>query len=120
MDNVDTLSRITSITPESSTTFKSICEAQLKDDQLAPIVKALSDGTSFPNKVAPGLRQAFLHNGVLYRQFRQSSMSPTTAQLVIPNSMRDIVLNQLHDQAGHLGVRKTMEEILLAWLRTGH
>ena len=111
MDNVDTLSRITSIIPESSATFESISGAQLKDDQLAPIVKALSDGTSFPSKVAPGLRQAFLRNGVLYRQFRQSSMSPMTAQLVVPNSMKDVVLNQLHDQAGHLGVHKTTEKV---------
>ena len=111
LDNVDTLSRITSIIPESSATFESISEAQLKDDQLAPIVKALSDGTSFPSKVAPGLRQAFLRNGVLYRQFRQSSMSPMTAQLVVPNSMKDVVLNQLHDQAGHLGVHKTTEKV---------
>ena len=111
LDNVDTLSRITSIIPESSATFESISEAQLKDDQLAPIVKALSDGTSFPSKVAPGLRQAFLRNGVLYRQFRQSSMSPMTAQLVVPNTMKDVVLNQLHDQAGHLGVHKTTEKV---------
>ena len=113
LDNVDTLSRITSIIPKSSTTFESISKAQLKDDQLqlAPIVKALSDGTSFPSKVAPGLCQAFLRNGVLYRQFRQSSMSPMTAQLVVPNSMKDVVLNQLHDQAGHLGVHKTTEKV---------
>ena len=38
----------------------SIGEAQLNDEQLAPIVKALKDGTLLPSKVAPGLRQAFI------------------------------------------------------------
>ena len=64
LDNVDTLSRITLVIPASSTTFESISEAQLKDYQLTPIIKALSDSTSLTSKVAPGLRQAFLHKGV--------------------------------------------------------
>ena len=38
-------------------------------------------------------------------------MSPMTAQLVVPNSMKDVVLNQLHNQAGHLGVHKTTEKV---------
>ena len=78
MGNVDALSRVASIIPGCSSTIESIGEAQLQDEQLLPIVKALSDGTSFPSKVAPGLRQAFLHNGVLYRQFWRCAMSPST------------------------------------------
>ena len=111
LGNVDALSRVTSIIPGCSSTIESIGEAQLQDEQLLPIVKALSDGTSLPSKVAPGLCQAFLHNGVLYRQFRQCAMSPSTAQLIVPNSMKDDVLNQLHNQAGHLGIHKTTEKI---------
>ena len=111
LGNVDALSRVASIIPGCSSTIESIGDAQLQDEQLLPIVKALSDGTSLPSKVAPGLRQAFLHNGVLYCQFRRCAMSPSTAQLIVPNSMKDDVLNQLHNQAGHLGIHKTTEKI---------
>jgi len=38
-------------------------------------------------------------------------MSPSTTQLLVPSSMRDIVLNQLHNQAGHLGTHKTAEKV---------
>ena len=111
LGNVDALSRVASIIPGHSSTSTSIGEAQLNDEQLAPIVKTLKDDTSLPSNVAPGLHQAFLHQNTLYRHFRQSYKSPATAELVVPSGMRDIILNQLHNQAGHLGVHKTTAKI---------
>ena len=73
LGNVDALSQVASIIPGHSSTSASTGEAQLNDEQLAPIVKALKDGTSFPSNVAPGLRQAFLHQSTLYYHFQQSS-----------------------------------------------
>ena len=100
-----------SLIPEYSDSLESIGEAQQKDEQLSPVINVLSDGVPLPNNVSPGLRRVFLDNGVLYHQFRQSSTSPSTAQLVVPSSMRDTVLNQLHNKADHLGIHKTTERI---------
>lgn len=83
----------------------------MKDDQLLPVIRALQNGESLPDKVAPGLHRTFLQNGILYREFRQSSTSPCAAQLVVPTSMRDNVMVQLHNQAGHLGMHKTLEKV---------
>ena len=69
LGNVDTLSQVASIIPGHLSMSASIGEAQLNDEQVAPIVKALKDGTLLPSKVAPGLRQAFLYQNTLYRHF---------------------------------------------------
>jgi len=111
LQNADTMSRIASVISNCSSSLGSISEAQLKDDQLSQAIKALQKGESLPQKMAPGLRRTFLHDGVLYCHFRQSSMSPCAAQLVVPTSMRDTVLTQLHNQAGHLGIHKTLEKV---------
>ena len=58
----DAMSRISSITSECPGILESISEAQLKDQQLSLVIKALNDGTSLPSGVAPGLCQSFLHN----------------------------------------------------------
>ena len=57
------------------------------------------------------VRKAFIHEGLLCRQFRQSSNLGIKTQLVIPDSMKDIVLQMLYDQGGHLGIFKTTENI---------
>ena len=105
------MSRVASIIPKYSGSLESIYEAQQKDEQSLTVIKALSDGVPLPSNVAPGLCRAFLNNGVLYRQFRQSSKSPSTAQLVVPSSMKNTVLTHLHNMAGHLGIHKTSEKI---------
>jgi len=72
-------------------------------------LRALTNGELLPTNTAPGLHQAFIHEGLLYCKFCQFSTSPTKAQLVIADSMNNTVLQQLHDQAGHLGISKTTE-----------
>ena len=111
LQNADTMSRITATISKCSSSLNSISEAQSKDDQLLPAIKALQNGESLPQKIAPGLHRTFLHSGALYRQFQKSSTSPCAAQLVVPTSMRDTVLTQLHNQAGHLGISKTLEKV---------
>ena len=53
----------------------------------------------------------FIMEYSIYHQFHQCVMSPSIAQLTVPNSMKDNGLNQLHNQAGHLGIHKTTEKI---------
>ena len=116
-NNADTLSRIPPAVPavtvihEWTGNMDLLREAQGKDSKLSPVIRALTNGKPLPLSTPPGLRKAFIHDGLLCRQFRQSSNLATKTQLVIPDSMKDIVLQQLHNQGGHLGISKTTENI---------
>ena len=78
---------------------------------MSPVIRALNNGDPPTPSTPPGLRKAFIHEGILCRQFHPSSNLATETQLVIPDSMKDIMLQQLHNQGGHLGIFKTTENI---------
>ena len=110
LQNVYMISQIAFVISDCSSSLGLFSEAQLKDDQLTQAITALqNDGESLPHKTALGLRRMFLHDGVHYRQFQKTSLSPCAAQLVNPTSMRDKVLTQPHNQAGYLGIHKLLK-----------
>jgi transposase InsO family protein len=55
----------------------------------------------------------FLENEVLYRKWEHDDSSLFDLQIVVPNSFKKYILYQLHDSvtAGHLGVKKTLQNI---------
>ena len=55
----------------------------------------------------PGLGHVFLQDGILCRLYKPSLLSTRHTQIVIPNTLIPSVLQQLHNQGGHLGVQKT-------------
>ena len=81
------------------------------DGTLSNLMKALSGGGTIPTDVAPGFKRAFLQDGVLCRPFQSSSLSSCHTQIVIPSSLQSIVLQQLHDNSGHLGEQKTVAKV---------
>ena len=118
--NTDALSRIPPAVPappvvtvihEWTGSTDSLHDAQGKDLKLSPVIKALTNGEPLPPNTAPGLRKTFIHGGLLYHHFCQASTLPKKTQLIIPDNMKDTVLQQLHDQAGHLGISKTTEKV---------
>lgn len=48
-----------------------------------------------------------LKNGILFR--RRKCERDTTYQLALPADFRDVVLKELHDEMGHLGIERTLE-----------
>ena len=84
--------------------------AQQADEQLSAVIVALSSNSPLPCRVAPGLKQCFLQNGVLCRKFQGLSNTGYT-QLVLPSSLRHSALQHLHNELGHLGLHKTMEAV---------
>ena len=74
-------------------------------------VKALEKGEPLPVSSAPGLRKTFLQNGLLCRKFQSTFSSAAKTQLVIPRNTKEIVLQQTHDNLGHLGIHKTTESV---------
>ena len=58
----------------------------------------------------PGLKKCFIADGLLCRKFQGANLSVHT-QIILPSSLIPTVLQQLHDQAGHLGVQKTTDRV---------
>ena len=85
-----------------------IQEAQKSDPKLNVLIEALSTGNPLP-LTYPGLRKCFIENGLLCRRFQGSNLG-TYTQIIIPSILKCCV-QHLHDNAGHLGVRKTTEKV---------
>ena len=100
---------ITEATVEPSNNFVIIREAQAKDVYMASVLEAVRQG-----KPPPGLThqhgKIFIHKGVLCRSYRESVDSEPRIQMLILIDLRSTILEQLHDSAGHMGVRRTMEK----------
>ena len=57
--------------------------------------------------------QLMIEDGVLYRKFEYFKGKPDHLQLVVPNCMRDTVLDESHagSLGGHLGENRTLSRI---------
>ena len=57
--------------------------------------------------------QIVLHNGVLRRKYFDTKTDTHSLQIILPKSLREKVLTQLHDHAtaGHLGSKKNIEKV---------
>eukprot|EP00731_Ephydatia_muelleri_P035641 Em0144g11a len=92
--NADGLSRTPSIQlaaatsqVESSDNFAKIKEAQAKDAYMVLVYEAVKDGDS------------------------ESGDSEVCIQMLIPLEMRSSILEHLHNRAGHMGVKRTLERV---------
>ena len=116
--NADTMSRrpatenVVTIVHQLEINPDDMSRAQLADEHLTPVIKALKEEKPLPTNSAPGLRKAFIRRGLLCRKFQLSSSSTAKTQLVIPNNMKATILQQLYDNNGHLGLRKTTESMI--------
>ena len=82
----------------------SIHKAQEVTFQLRTVTSALVQRKP-PTNCAAGLHSCFLSDGVLCRHYTSSTTGITHTQVVVPSSLRSEVLYQLHNRAGHLGVK---------------
>lgn len=96
--NADTMSRcpatenVVTIVHQLEINPDDMSRAQLANEHLAPVIKALKEEKLLPTNSAPGLRKAFIQNGLLCRKFQLSSSSTAKTQLVIPNNMKATIL----------------------------
>ena len=117
--NADAMSRVPAVTPvlailqQLVTDLATVKSAQQADEVLSPLISALTQGQTPPSATckAPGLKRAFLEDGVLCRTFHSSSSSGGHLQVVIPDILKQTVLQQLHNQSGHLGLQKTLGKL---------
>lgn len=92
-------------------------QSQRNDPAINEIIHQLETGETIP----PNVRKEILHlsillrelnklelqNGILYRK-RQVG-DEMQCQLVLPESLKDMVLKSLHDDMGHLGMDRTLD-----------
>ena len=88
-----------------------IRKAQLEDTLISTTITALKNGKDLPKQFYRQQDRLTLADGLLCRKFRPSSQEASSLQVVIPSSYIEKVLTLLHDNSGHLGVRKTMEMV---------
>ena len=84
---------------------------QQDDTSPSNLITALTSGQPIPPNVAPGLKHAFLKEGVLCRLYCPSSSSVEHTQIVIPDNLKCTVLTQFQNQSGHLAVQKTLGKV---------
>eukprot|EP00731_Ephydatia_muelleri_P033855 Em0040g5a len=117
--NADTLSRIPSRDNTvaaieeliSEDTLHTFLKAQEEDPALGKVIEALKNGTAVPSSTVPGLKKTFLQDGLLCRKFRASCSDSVCTQLVVPKGHVKIILENLHNESGHLGVQRTTEKV---------
>ena len=59
--------------------------------------------------IAPDLRRSFLKDGILCREYVDSSSNIKHIQLVVPSDLREVILKHLHSYSDHLGTRQWKE-----------
>ena len=87
-------------------------EAQQQDATLANVIKALQLGHSVtePTAFARQASKLFLQNGILCHLYHPTRGASLT-QVIVSTTMRQLVLQQLHDHSGHLGVAKKLGKV---------
>lgn len=88
---------------------------QRADPETAIVIKHLEcNEKPCPKTMPPGLALWFkewnrfeLKNGVLFR--RRQEQGSESYQLVLPADFREMVMKELHDEMGHLGIERTLD-----------
>ena len=106
---------------------------QLQDDTIRPVIEAKENdqrpsrdqqksGSMEQRRLFQLWDQLLVRDGILYRQFVGLSGAPNHLQLVLPKSLRETVLKELHEGAvgGHLGEEKTLSRLKERYYWPGH
>ena len=86
-------------------------KAQDNDPQLKEVISVLEQNGRPPTSCTTGLQRCFLKDGVLCRRYTSCTTHLSHIQVVVPPSLYSIVLHNLHNQAGHLGVKRTTDMV---------
>jgi transposase InsO family protein len=116
--------QVASTTPSNSPPTVISRETQLNDSSIGVILIAVESGHKFPEQVLKGLspESRSLHqqwdslqvkHGKLWRKFFLYDGTVSCLQLVVPHSLRNQVLRELHDSpvGGHLGQDKVIGKL---------
>ena len=113
--NADTLSRrppdhevTTLVTGASLTDPQVLIKAQLADPHLSTLKLQLQEGTTLLD-CPTGLRKCFLQDGLIFRTYKDLTTQLEHTQIVIPGTLKHMILEEIHNRLGHFGAKKTLE-----------
>ena len=84
---------------------------QRDDEVIARTIQAIERNINLPQQLAKLKKELVVKNGVLCRCFQATKGDNPFWQVVVPVTLRDSVLKKLHDESGHLGLKKTLSKI---------
>ena len=143
-NNADALSRRPNTSPVSVTNISTdfvydkytgsatdLVTLQQNDPIIGPVIRAKEQGVQQPSSDEYSGRcirlfqlwdQLILEQGVLFRQFHDSTHNTVHCQLVVPEAIKDEILKQLHagSTGGHLGIEKTLSKLKKRFYWPGH
>ena len=102
---------------------------QLSDGDIGPVINKLQGSiddncelTKAGEQLWRGRRNLLLKEGVLVRTFKLKAGLKSIEQIVLPGSLRQIVLESLHDSpfAGHFGEQRTLARVKLRYYWPGY
>ena len=108
-----------------------IRELQLQDEFIGPLLRAKETSTKpvVPDKADPKYRklvqiwdQLILRDGLLWRYFEDVRGTGGVYQLVVPLSLKEVVLKGVHEgvAGGHFGVEKSLGKLKERFYWPGH
>ena len=116
-----------------SHTAEDVRQAQLLDDSISGILQAKEadnkPSAEFARSQCPSYRrlhqqwdQLVVQEGVLWRHYHTPSESHNWLQLIVPQSLQQVVLKELHEGVGggHLGQDKTLNKLKERYYWPGH
>ena len=121
---------VIALEPPGPHTNESLRQLQLADPVVGPLLQSIETNTPIePTPTSKDAKrllqlrdQMVLCGGVLCRRFRPMGASKTVVQLVIPTSLKEEILTDLHEGAvgGHLGTDKTLGRLRERYYWPGH
>ncbi|XP_063061560.1 uncharacterized protein LOC134454470 isoform X2 [Engraulis encrasicolus] len=90
-----------------SLTREQLLTAQMNDSSLRPLFDKVKDiqDSGHPHGY-------FVNNGILLRKYLKPRGIEPIWQVVVPGSLREMVLTTAHDETGHMGIKKTYDRIV--------
>ena len=107
-DNHPTVSAVGTCIPLADS--DTLANAQQNDSQLADLKCHIEQGT-LPQRCPRGLCKCFIKDGLLCREYKDSTSQMTYLQIVVPPSLKTMILQELHNNMGHFGTKKTFDQI---------
>ena len=88
-----------------------IQKAQEEDPLIGQVIDAMNKNTPLPPPFDRQADRIFLPNSLLCRQFREKGNTSHITQVIIPRALITKVLEQVHSNSGHLGLKRTLERL---------
>ena len=130
LENSTSQSMISAISLQVGKSSADLHQLQLDDPTIFPVLEAKRSGAKpasdqikqhslHTNRLFSLWDQLVLKEDVLYRHFVSADDTQDRLQLVVPRSLQENVLRQIHDN-GHLGQEKTLSRVKQKFYWPGH